>query len=38
MSLCFSSLSFLLFHIIYQITVNSLLAGNNIDPAFNCEY
>ncbi|KAM9427187.1 piezo-type mechanosensitive ion channel component 2-like [Salvelinus alpinus] len=36
MSLCFSSLSFLLFHIIYQITVNSLLAGNNIDPAFNC--
>ncbi|XP_070990008.1 piezo-type mechanosensitive ion channel component 2 [Oncorhynchus clarkii lewisi] len=36
MSLCFSSLSFLLFHIIYQITVNSLLAGNNIDRAFNC--
>ncbi|XP_045061985.1 LOW QUALITY PROTEIN: piezo-type mechanosensitive ion channel component 2, partial [Coregonus clupeaformis] len=36
MSLCFSSLSFLLFHIIYQITVNSLLARNSIDPAFNC--
>lgn len=36
-SLCFTSMTFLLFHIIYQITVNSLLARNNIDPGFNCE-
>ncbi|KAM6948367.1 piezo-type mechanosensitive ion channel component 2 [Aplochiton taeniatus] len=36
MSLCFTSMSFLLLHIIYQITVNSLLAGNSIDPGFNC--
>ncbi|XP_057713162.1 piezo-type mechanosensitive ion channel component 2 isoform X2 [Corythoichthys intestinalis] len=35
-SLCFTSLSFLLLHIIYQITVNSLLAGSAIDPDFNC--
>ncbi|MCJ8745068.1 hypothetical protein PDJAM_G00126250 [Pangasius djambal] len=35
-SLCLTSLTFLLFHIIYQITVNSLLARNNIDPGFNC--
>ncbi|XP_077471860.1 piezo-type mechanosensitive ion channel component 2 isoform X4 [Stigmatopora argus] len=35
-SLCFTSLSFLLLHIIYQITVNSLLAGNSINPDFNC--
>ncbi|XP_058274705.1 piezo-type mechanosensitive ion channel component 2 isoform X2 [Hemibagrus wyckioides] len=35
-SLCFTSMTFLLFHIIYQITVNSLLARNNIDPGFNC--
>ncbi|TFK12269.1 Sjoegren syndrome nuclear autoantigen 1-like protein [Platysternon megacephalum] len=36
-SLCFISLSFLLLHIIFQITINSLEAGNNIDPGFNCE-
>ncbi|XP_058263845.1 piezo-type mechanosensitive ion channel component 2 isoform X1 [Hemibagrus wyckioides] len=35
-SLCFTSLSFLLLHIIYQITINSLLAGDNIEPNFNC--
>ncbi|KAM7400229.1 hypothetical protein PAMA_004770 [Pampus argenteus] len=34
-SLCFTSLSFLLLHIIYQITVNSLLARNSISD-FNC--
>ncbi|MEQ2306200.1 Piezo-type mechanosensitive ion channel component 2 [Ameca splendens] len=37
-SLCFTSMSFLLLHIIYQITVNSLLAGNSISSDFNCEY
>uniref|UniRef100_A0A3Q3LMQ3 Piezo type mechanosensitive ion channel component 2 n=1 Tax=Mastacembelus armatus TaxID=205130 RepID=A0A3Q3LMQ3_9TELE len=35
-SLCFTSMSFLLLHIIYQITVNSLLARNSIAPDFNC--
>uniref|UniRef100_A0A3B4DJB2 Piezo-type mechanosensitive ion channel component n=1 Tax=Pygocentrus nattereri TaxID=42514 RepID=A0A3B4DJB2_PYGNA len=35
-SLCFTSLTFLLLHIIYQITINSLLAGDNIEPDFNC--
>uniref|UniRef100_A0A8C8R5P6 Piezo type mechanosensitive ion channel component 2 n=1 Tax=Pelusios castaneus TaxID=367368 RepID=A0A8C8R5P6_9SAUR len=35
-SLCFTSLSFLLLHIIFQITINSLEAGNNIEPGFNC--
>ncbi|XP_067331483.1 piezo-type mechanosensitive ion channel component 2 isoform X3 [Channa argus] len=35
-SLCFTSMSFLLLHIIYQITVNSLLAGNSISSDFNC--
>ncbi|XP_038573421.1 piezo-type mechanosensitive ion channel component 2 isoform X2 [Micropterus salmoides] len=35
-SLCFTSMSFLLLHIIYQITVNSLLAGNTISSDFNC--
>uniref|UniRef100_A0A8C3IXU4 Piezo type mechanosensitive ion channel component 2 n=1 Tax=Chrysemys picta bellii TaxID=8478 RepID=A0A8C3IXU4_CHRPI len=35
-SLCFISLSFLLLHIIFQITINSLEAGNNIEPGFNC--
>ncbi|XP_051943825.1 piezo-type mechanosensitive ion channel component 2 [Hippocampus zosterae] len=35
-SLCFTSVSFLLLHIIYQITVNSLLAGNSINHDFNC--
>ncbi|KAI3374769.1 hypothetical protein L3Q82_021318 [Scortum barcoo] len=29
-------MSFLLLHIIYQITVNSLLAGNSIASDFNC--
>lgn len=36
-SLCFTSMTFLLFHIIYQITVNSLLAKESIRPEFNCE-
>ncbi|XP_067308925.1 piezo-type mechanosensitive ion channel component 2 isoform X2 [Pseudorasbora parva] len=36
MSLCFCSMSFLFIHIIYQITIHSLLAGRNIDPGFNC--
>uniref|UniRef100_A0A668A6K7 Piezo type mechanosensitive ion channel component 2 n=1 Tax=Myripristis murdjan TaxID=586833 RepID=A0A668A6K7_9TELE len=35
-SLCFTSVTFLLLHIIYQITVNSLLARNSIDSGFNC--
>ncbi|XP_022529148.2 piezo-type mechanosensitive ion channel component 2 isoform X2 [Astyanax mexicanus] len=35
-SLCFTSLTFLLLHIVYQITINSLLAGDNIEPDFNC--
>ncbi|KYO35306.1 hypothetical protein Y1Q_0007900 [Alligator mississippiensis] len=35
-SLCFTSLSFLLLHIIFQITINSLEAGKKIDPNFNC--
>ncbi|XP_029971241.1 piezo-type mechanosensitive ion channel component 2 [Salarias fasciatus] len=35
-SLCFTSMSFLLLHIIYQITVNSLLAGKSIASDFNC--
>ncbi|KAL4623589.1 piezo-type mechanosensitive ion channel component 2 isoform X1 [Arapaima gigas] len=35
-SLCFISMTFLLIHIIYQITINSLLAGHSIDPNFNC--
>uniref|UniRef100_A0A3B3ZPQ0 Uncharacterized protein n=1 Tax=Periophthalmus magnuspinnatus TaxID=409849 RepID=A0A3B3ZPQ0_9GOBI len=37
-SLCFTSLSFLLLHIIYQITVHSLLASHSISKHFNCEY
>ncbi|KAG1930554.1 piezo-type mechanosensitive ion channel component [Pimephales promelas] len=36
MSLCFCSMSFLFIHIIYQITIHSLLAGNTIDSEFNC--
>uniref|UniRef100_A0A8C4ZEK7 Piezo-type mechanosensitive ion channel component n=1 Tax=Gadus morhua TaxID=8049 RepID=A0A8C4ZEK7_GADMO len=36
MSLCFTSMSFVLFHIIYQITVNSLLATHSINADFNC--
>ncbi|XP_069709861.1 piezo-type mechanosensitive ion channel component 2 isoform X4 [Phaenicophaeus curvirostris] len=35
-SLCFTSLSFLLLHIIFQITINSLEAGKTIAPGFNC--
>ncbi|KAA0718548.1 Piezo-type mechanosensitive ion channel component 2 [Triplophysa tibetana] len=35
-SLCFSSMTFLLFHIIYQITIHSLLAGKSIERRFNC--
>ena len=31
-------MSFLLLHIIYQITVNSLLARNSITSDFNCKY
>ncbi|KAF5900424.1 piezo-type mechanosensitive ion channel component 2 isoform X4, partial [Clarias magur] len=34
-SLCLTSMIFLLFHIIYQITVNSLLARDDFDPRFN---
>ncbi|XP_051552940.1 piezo-type mechanosensitive ion channel component 2-like [Myxocyprinus asiaticus] len=34
-SLCFCSMSFLLIHIIYQITIHSLLAGNP-NSEFNC--
>ncbi|XP_058621660.1 piezo-type mechanosensitive ion channel component 2 isoform X2 [Onychostoma macrolepis] len=29
-------MTFLLLHIIYQITINSLLAGDSIEPSFNC--
>ncbi|KAL1006396.1 hypothetical protein UPYG_G00071860 [Umbra pygmaea] len=35
-SLCFTSVTFLLLHVIYQITINSLLAVDNIEPHFNC--
>ncbi|KAJ3594600.1 hypothetical protein NHX12_003907 [Muraenolepis orangiensis] len=36
-SLCFTSMTFVLFHIIYQITVNSLLATHSIKAAeINC--
>nr|DBA24428.1 TPA: hypothetical protein GDO54_012080 [Pyxicephalus adspersus] len=35
-SLCFTSLSFLLLNIIFQITVNSLEARKNINPQYNC--
>ncbi|XP_014108901.1 PREDICTED: piezo-type mechanosensitive ion channel component 2 [Pseudopodoces humilis] len=35
-SLCFTSLSFLLLHIIFQITINSLEAAKSIEPGFNC--
>ncbi|XP_018079667.1 piezo-type mechanosensitive ion channel component 2 isoform X2 [Xenopus laevis] len=35
-SLCFSSLSFLLLHIIFHITVHSLEARKHIEPHFNC--
>uniref|UniRef100_A0A8C3R868 Piezo type mechanosensitive ion channel component 2 n=1 Tax=Cyanoderma ruficeps TaxID=181631 RepID=A0A8C3R868_9PASS len=36
-SLCFTSLSFLLLHIIFQITINSLEAAKTIEPGFNCD-
>ncbi|KAL4616870.1 piezo-type mechanosensitive ion channel component 2-like [Arapaima gigas] len=35
-SLCLISVTFLLLHIIYQTCLNSLLAGNKMDPNFNC--
>ncbi|XP_072296798.1 piezo-type mechanosensitive ion channel component 2 [Eucyclogobius newberryi] len=35
-SLCITSFSFLLLHIIYQITVHSLLASSSLSPNFNC--
>ncbi|KAM4028513.1 piezo-type mechanosensitive ion channel component 2 isoform 7-T7 [Anomaloglossus baeobatrachus] len=35
-SLCFTSLSFLLLHIIFQITINSLEARKTINPDYNC--
>uniref|UniRef100_A0A8C3XZE0 Piezo type mechanosensitive ion channel component 2 n=1 Tax=Catharus ustulatus TaxID=91951 RepID=A0A8C3XZE0_CATUS len=35
-SLCFTSLTFLLLHIIFQITINSLEAAKTIEPGFNC--
>ncbi|XP_077126304.1 piezo-type mechanosensitive ion channel component 2 isoform X6 [Ranitomeya variabilis] len=35
-SLCFTSLSFLFLHIIFQITINSLEARKTINPNFNC--
>ncbi|XP_031651167.1 piezo-type mechanosensitive ion channel component 2 [Oncorhynchus kisutch] len=35
-SLCFTGMAFLLLHIIYQVTINSLLTGDNIEPNFNC--
>ncbi|XP_072854902.2 piezo-type mechanosensitive ion channel component 2 isoform X3 [Pogona vitticeps] len=35
-SLCFMSLTFLLLHIIFQITINSLEAGNTIEPDYHC--
>ncbi|KAG8442206.1 hypothetical protein GDO86_011126 [Hymenochirus boettgeri] len=35
-SLCLSSLSFLLLHIIFQITIHSLEARKHIEPHFNC--
>uniref|UniRef100_A0A9J7Y5S0 Piezo-type mechanosensitive ion channel component n=1 Tax=Cyprinus carpio carpio TaxID=630221 RepID=A0A9J7Y5S0_CYPCA len=35
-SLCFCSMTFLFIHIIYQITIHSLLAANSISSEFNC--
>nr|XP_023682088.1 piezo-type mechanosensitive ion channel component 2 isoform X1 [Paramormyrops kingsleyae] len=35
-SLCFMSMTFLLLHIIYQITINSLFASKKIDSNFSC--
>ena len=37
-SLCFTSLSFLLLHIIFHITLASLEAQHRIAPGYNCEY
>uniref|UniRef100_A0A667GZH8 Uncharacterized protein n=1 Tax=Lynx canadensis TaxID=61383 RepID=A0A667GZH8_LYNCA len=36
-SLCFTSLSFLLLHIIFHITLASLEAQHRIGPGYNCE-
>uniref|UniRef100_A0A671L7B0 Piezo-type mechanosensitive ion channel component 2-like n=1 Tax=Sinocyclocheilus anshuiensis TaxID=1608454 RepID=A0A671L7B0_9TELE len=35
-SLCFCSMTFLFIHIVYQITIHSLLAANSIGSEFNC--
>uniref|UniRef100_A0A8C2DDH4 Piezo type mechanosensitive ion channel component 2 n=1 Tax=Cyprinus carpio TaxID=7962 RepID=A0A8C2DDH4_CYPCA len=35
-SLCFCSMTFLFIHIIYQITIHSLLAADSISSEFNC--
>ncbi|XP_048031199.1 piezo-type mechanosensitive ion channel component 2 isoform X2 [Megalobrama amblycephala] len=35
-ALCLTSMTFLLLHLIFQITINSLIAGDNIEPHFNC--
>uniref|UniRef100_A0A671NKA0 Piezo-type mechanosensitive ion channel component 2-like n=1 Tax=Sinocyclocheilus anshuiensis TaxID=1608454 RepID=A0A671NKA0_9TELE len=35
-SLCFCSMTFLFIHIVYQITIHSLLAANSINSEFNC--
>ncbi|XP_015269845.1 PREDICTED: piezo-type mechanosensitive ion channel component 2 [Gekko japonicus] len=35
-SLCFMSLTFLLLHIIFQITINSLEAQRTIEPGYHC--
>ncbi|XP_067291682.1 piezo-type mechanosensitive ion channel component 2 isoform X2 [Pseudorasbora parva] len=35
-SLCLTSMTFLLLHLIFQITINSLIAGDNIEADFNC--
>lgn len=37
-SLCFTSLSFLILHIIFHITLASLEAQHHITPGYNCEY
>ncbi len=36
-SLCFCSMTFLFIHIVYQITIHSLLAANSIVSEFNCK-
>ncbi|XP_043089484.1 piezo-type mechanosensitive ion channel component 2 isoform X2 [Puntigrus tetrazona] len=35
-SLCFCSMTFLFIHVVYQITIHSLLAANSISSEFNC--